>query len=779
VRQELHPVTRQPTLGGGLRAVNPPDSDAGSTGISGVGGELKGHVQECRVRERGASRKENDSGAEREPDVLLMSYFVTGATGFIGRNLVELLLQREGTIYVLVREGSKGRLSELRNRWGADEDRVVGIVGDLSAPRLGVSDEDIARLEGNVDHLFHLAAIYDMTADAESQTVANVEGTRHMVEPAEAVEAGCVHMVSSIAAAGLYRGTWREDMFEEAENLDVHPYFRTKHDSEAVVRDESSRPWRVYRPGIVVGHSETGEMDKIDGPYYFFKLIRRLRNAVPQWMPMPGVEGREINIVPVDYVVRAMDHIAHQEGLDGRAFSLTDPNPPTAGELIDVFAQAAHAPQSSVRVPAAAIDALQPFLRLGLSNVPLVNAMADRALDDFGIPRSVLIYVNYPTHFDSRQAQAALAGTDITVPPLQAYAGKLWDYWERHLDPDLFRDRTLVGAARGRVGVVGGVTQVIEQQIPDELMRVVRRLQGSVSLEKAVRGRIVMVTGASSGIGKSAALKIADAGGTVLLVARTPEKLEATKEQIEAGGGTAYIHRCDLSDMDDVDRMADEALAEHGHVDILVNNAGRSIRRSIALSYDRFHDFERTIQLNYFGAVKLILKLLPVMRERKSGQIVNVSSIGVQSNTPRFSAYVASKAALDAFSRCIASEIIDDGVHITTIYMPLVRTPMIAPTRLYDRFPTITPEKAADMICEAIIHKPKRIATPLGTLGQILYAINPKSIDYILNSAYKLFPDSRAAQGERPKRERPAATDEEQASSGQVAFAYLMRGVHW
>jgi short-subunit dehydrogenase len=192
------------------------------------------------------------------------------------------------------------------------------------------------------------------------------------------------------------------------------------------------------------------------------------------------------------------------------------------------------------------------------------------------------------------------------------------------------------------------------------------------------------------------------------------------------------------------------------------------------------------MQLNYFGAVKLILKLLPVMRERRSGHLINVSSIGVQTNTPRFSAYVASKAALDAFSRCIASEIMDDNVNITAIYMPLVRTPMIAPTRMYDRFPTITPEKAADMICEAIIHKPKRIATPLGTLGQLLYAINPKSIDYILNSAYHLFPDSRAARGERkPERkagpepaEAGAGTDE-QASREQVAFAYLMRGVHW
>jgi NAD(P)-dependent dehydrogenase (short-subunit alcohol dehydrogenase family) len=707
-----------------------------------------------------------------------MSYFVTGATGFIGRNLVELLLEREGTIYVLVREGSQGRLEELRNRWGTDSDRVVGIVGDLSQARLGVSEDDVDRLKGDVDHLFHLAAIYDMTADAESQRIANVQGTRHMVEFAEAVEAAHVHQVSSIAAAGLYRGTWREDMFDEAHDLDVHPYFRTKHEAEGVVRNGLERPWRIYRPGIVVGHSQTGEMDKVDGPYYFFKLIRRIRSAVPQWMPMLGVEGREINIVPVDFVVRAMDHIAHQDDLDGRTFHLTDPNPPTAGEVIDVVARAAHGPESSLRLPASAIEALKPLVRGGLTAMPFADAIVDRVLADFGIPRSVLIYVNWPTHFDSRQAQAALAGTGISVPPLSSYADRLWDYWERHLDPDLFRDRTLLGAARGRMGLISGVAQILEQQIPDELMRIGRRLQGNVSLESAVRGRVVLVTGASSGIGKSAALKIADAGGIVLLVARSPEKLEETREQIEAGGGTAYIHRCDLSDLEDVDRMADEVLAQHGHVDVLVNNAGRSIRRSVALSYDRFHDFERTIQLNYFGALKLILKLLPRMRERKSGQIINISSIGVQTNTPRFSAYVASKSALDAFSRCIASEIVDDKVHITAIYMPLVRTPMIAPTKMYQRFPTITPEEAADMICEAIIHKPKRIATPVGTLGQILYAINPKSMDYILNSAYHLFPDSRAAKGEERRPSEPVTADE-QASREQVAFAYLMRGVHW
>jgi NAD(P)-dependent dehydrogenase (short-subunit alcohol dehydrogenase family) len=707
-----------------------------------------------------------------------VSYFVTGATGFIGRRLVECLLKREGSIYVLVREGSKGRLEELRNRWGVGEDQIAPVVGDLSQPRLGCEDR-IAELHGKVDHFFHLAAIYDMTADADSQRIANVEGTRNALELAGALEVGRFHMVSSIAAAGLYRGVWREDMFDEAQDLDTHPYFRTKHDSERVVRDESERPWRVYRPGIVVGDSETGEMDKVDGPYYFFKLIRRLRNTLPQWMPLLGIEGREISLVPVDFVAKAMDHIAHLDGLDGRAFHLTDPHPRSAGEVIDIFARAANAPRSAARVPAVVLDAATPLVRGALATVPGLDMATDRLFSDLGIPRSVLTYVNYPTSFDSTETQRVLAGSGIDVPPLEGYADKLWDYWERHLDPDLFRDRSLAGAVRGRAGIVGGATQVLGHQVPDEALRLARRLRGGASLEASVRGRTVLITGASSGIGRAAALKIGAAGGTVLLVSRTREKLDEVRAEIEETGGMAFVHPCDLSDTDDLDRMGDEVLAEHGHVDVLVNNAGKSIRRSLALSYDRIHDYERTMQLNYFGPVKLILKLVPRMRQRKQGHIVNISSIGVQTNTPRFSAYVASKAALDAFSRAVASEMIDDGVTITTIHMPLVRTPMIAPTRLYNRFPTITPEKAADMVGEAIVHRPKRIATPLGTLGQLLYAINPRSMDYVLNTAYQLFPDSRAARGEKKEPARDGAGPSEEASREQVAFAYLMRGIHW
>jgi short-subunit dehydrogenase len=663
-----------------------------------------------------------------------MNYFVTGATGFIGRNLAQRLLQREGTVYALVRAGSRGRLEELRTSFGPNGARVVPVAGDLAAPGLGVSEEDLLTLRGDVDHFFHLAAIYDMTAGAEAQEVANVEGTRHAVELAGSIEAGCFHQISSIAVAGLYKGEWREDMFDEAQHLDTHPYFRTKHESERVVREECARPWRVYRPGIVVGDSRTGAIDKVDGPYYFFKLLQRARRVLPAWLPTLGVEGGEINIVPVDFVADAIDHIAHKPGLDGQVFSLTDPQPKSAGEVINLFARAADAPQATLRLDAGVTDPATSLVSTGLRFFPPAKRAVKAGLGQLGIPAGMLTYVNYPTSFDSSNTEAALAGSGISVPPLESYADRVWDYWERTLDPDLFKDRTL---------------------------------------SAAVRGKVVLITGASSGIGKATAVKVADAGATVLLVARSVEKLEETKREIEAAGGVAHIHRCDLADIEDVERMAEEVLTYHGRVDVLVNNAGRSIRRSVGLSYDRFHDYERTIQLNYLGAVRLILALLPSMRAHKSGHIINISSIGTQTNPPRFSAYVGSKAALDAFSRVIASEVVDDGVHITTIHMPLVRTPMIAPTRMYDMFPAISPEEAAEMIAKAMVGQPKKVATRLGTFGELLYAVAPSVSDRILNQAYKLFPESQAAKGKSEEAPDKAPSTE------AVAFAHLMKGVHW
>ena len=376
-----------------------------------------------------------------------MSYFVTGGTGFIGRFLIDNLLKREGTVYVLVRKASVKKLDALRPRWGKDEGRVVAIAGDLAKPKLGVSSGDLAKLKGKVKHLFHLAAIYDLSADAESQESANIDGTRHAVEFAEAVNVGCFHHVSSIAAAGLYDGVFREDMFEEAEELD-HPYFRTKHDSEAIVRTESKTPYRIYRPAIVVGHSRTGEIDKIDGPYYFFKLIQKMRNALPPWMPMVGIEGGRINIVPVDFVVDAMDHIAHKKGLDGQCFHLTDPEPMRVGEVLNMFSKAAHAPQMTMRLNAKMFSFIPSFVLDSVMSLAPVRRIQKQVLSDLGIPKDMFTFINYPTRFDNREAAKQLKGSGIEVPRLEDYAWRLWDYWERHLDPDLFIDRSLAGKVK-------------------------------------------------------------------------------------------------------------------------------------------------------------------------------------------------------------------------------------------------------------------------------------------------------------------------------------------
>jgi NAD(P)-dependent dehydrogenase (short-subunit alcohol dehydrogenase family) len=662
-----------------------------------------------------------------------MAYFVTGATGFIGRHLVARLLQRDGDIYVLVRESSGDRLATLIDRWGPGaEERIKPVTGDLGSSRLGVFDDTVAELNtAGIDHFFHLAAIYDMTADEERNRIANVEGTRNAVELANALEAGRFHHVSSIAAAGKHKGLFREDMFDEGQKLD-HPYYRSKFESEKLARTQTNMPWRVYRPAIVVGNSKTGEMDKIDGPYYFFTAIKMARHYLPGWFPLIGPELGYTNIVPVDFVADAMDHIAHQDGLDGQAFHLTSPKSQRSGDVMNTIAKAAHAPQLSLRIDSKLLKALPKGTIGMLMQLPAAKGVRKAILADFGIPDEVLGHIALTAEFDTRDTERSLVGSGIAVPSLESYADKLWDFWERNLDPDLFKDR---------------------------------------SFEGAVNGKTVLITGASSGIGKAAAFKIAKAGGIPLLVARSADKLEEAKREIEDSGGVAYTYSADISDPASVDQLVERVLADHPAIDILVNNAGRSIRRSVALSYDRFHDYERTIQLNYLGTIKLIMGLLPHMRDRRSGLIVNVSSIGVQTNPPRFSAYVASKAALDAWTRVVGSESIGDNVHFTTIHMPLVRTPMIAPTKIYDSFPTISPEEAADLICEAIRAKPKQINTRLGTFGEVAYALFPKAVDQILSTAYKVFPDSAASRGQKDPEER--------ASTEQVALAHLMRGVHW
>lgn len=668
-----------------------------------------------------------------------MKYFVTGATGFIGRFVVQRLLARDpaNQVFALVRAGSEYKLEAMRERLGVDAKRLVPIRGDLTQKTLGVSKRDCDDLAGRIDHFFHLAAIYDLSVDENTQRYVNIEGTRSALKLAETLKAGCFHHVSSIAAAGLYDGCFTETMFEEAGPL-PNAYLLTKHESEALVRNESKLPVRIYRPSMVVGDSATGEMDKIDGPYYLFKLVQKLGDLIPAWFPLVNIEGGWFNIVPVDFVADALVHIAHQPGLDGQCFHLTADRHYRLGELMNLIAGVADAPKASVQIPQRLFTSVPSLVRKGAQSP--VHLVMSQALETLDIPADAMQFMTYPTTFDNHQAKAALAGSGIEAPELESYAQQLWDFWSRHLDPE--RDER------------------IEENAP------------SHRLEDCVTGKVIIVTGATSGIGKAAAIKLARAGAKVMLIARTPEKLEETLHEIDQLGGTAYAYRCDVSKMEECDQLVDQVLKDHGQIDVLVNNAGRSIRRSVVHAFDRFHDFERTMQLNYFGALRLIMRALPSMIERGHGHIINISSIGVLTSAPRFSAYVASKSALDAFSRVAAGELAHLGIKFTTINMPLVRTPMIAPTKLYNHVPTISPTQAGDIICDAIVRQPKRIATGLGILGQVMHFLTPKVTETVLNTGYKIFSDSAAALGR--KEDTP-----KQISTEQALFSRLFKGIHW
>ena len=655
-----------------------------------------------------------------------MAYVVTGGTGFIGRHLLRELDRRGQPIHVLVRPPSVPKLERLGLRHASP------LLGDVTREGLGVDPGELPRLRGA--EVFHLAAVYDLHAGEEANRLANVEGTRHAVELANRIEAARLHHVSSIAVAGArFKGPFTEDMFDEGQVLD-QPYYRTKFEAEKLVREGSRVPFRVYRPGIVIGSSETGQADRVDGPYYAFKLIQRLRDALPSWVPLVGYEGGPFNLVPVDFVARAIDHIAALPGLDGQTFHVVDPHPLTVGDTVNEFCRAAHAPQFTLRVDRRAFALLPRELAGGLASWRVVQALRRQLLAGVRIPEAAVAYLSSRATYPAERARAALAGSGIECPPLRRYAWRIWDYWERHLDQEALTE---------------------------------------ANLRHALDGRVVLVTGASSGIGRAVAGQVGRHGARVLLVSRTAEKLDELRAEIEAAGGRAWTYPTDLSDMDACERMVRRVLEEHGRVDVLVNNAGRSIRRSLAQSLDRFHDFERTMRLNYFGAVKLMLAIVPGMRERGSGHVINISSIGVQSYPPRFGAYVASKSALAALSRCIQPELADDGVAVTNIHMPLVRTPMIAPTGIYRSFPTIDTDQAAEMVLQAILSRPPEVSTRLGKLGEAVDTLSPALLSLVMTGAYHAFPDTAGRDGPRP------GADEAEMSVEAAAMAYLMRGIHF
>ncbi|MGB3371854.1 MAG: SDR family oxidoreductase [Rhodococcus sp. (in: high G+C Gram-positive bacteria)] len=665
----------------------------------------------------------------------MANYIVTGGTGFLGQNVIPLLLERDpdAEVHVLVRQQSVAKLEQQAAAL-TGKDRIHPLVGDLTEPELGLREAP-----PTVDHIVHLGAIYDMTAGDE-QASTNVDGTRAVVELA--VRTGArLHHISSIAVAGDYSGTFTENDFDNGQGFPT-AYHRTKFESEEIVR-ESATDWRVYRPSAVLGHSETGAIDKIDGPYFFFPFFAELAK-LPSTLPITVPDIGSTNLVPVDYVAAAIVELIHRNPLGQRVFHLVNPDPQPMHEVYSAFSAAAGSKAKVIGIPGAIAAPVVSPRRGALRNGR--NALLSR----FGVPPVMLDHLTLPTTFDSTTTQNALSGSGITPPPLAAYADTLWKHWQKHLDPNRARRSDPRGP---------------------------------------LVGRHIVITGGSSGIGKASAESAARKGATVILLARGAEQLETVVEEIRADGGDAYGYPCDVTDTESVDQTVKTIVSEHGHVDMLVNNAGRSIRRSLYRSTDRLHDYERTMAVNYFGAVRLVLALLPHMRARRFGHIVNVSSAAVQGHTPRFSAYVASKAALDAFADVAAAETLSDGITFTTIHMPLVATPMITPSGDKNVGPVVSAEKAGAMVVRALIDRPKRIDTPLGTLGQFSSIFTPKGKDRTMHQFYRKFPDSAAAKGEQsttqvetelmPTRKYDSSAPSARAAKLARRLGRLVPGANW
>lgn len=647
----------------------------------------------------------------------MATYFITGGTGFIGTRLLPLLLARpDAVVHVLVRPQSAQRLAALSEKW-PNRENLVPVIGDLGADLLGVTIEP---LRGKVDHVIHLGALYDLTASSAENDSANVRGTAHVIDFARAVGARWLHHTSSIAVAGNYRGQFTEAAFGLGQSHPT-PYHATKFAAERLVREQRDTPFRVYRPAVVVGESTTGVMDKVDGIYYLFPALSRLAH-LPAALPLVGPNLGYTSVVPVDYVAAAIDHLVHVDAPSGTTYHLGSRRPLTSTQVYNALAGAAGAPKIRATAPSALTTALQwPARRAAAlaDRRPGVSAVAQEVVNELGIPPQVLPVLAAQVQFDTAATQRALAGSGISAPDLADYAPALYRYWRRNLDPD----------------------------------RAARRRPKGVS---PLAGRRVLITGASSGIGRATALRAAQRGAEVVLVARRREELEEVRAEITAQGGAAFAYPCDLTDGEAVDALAKQVLAERGTVDMLVNNAGRSIRRSIRLSVERVHDYERTMTLNYFGPLRLILALLPAMVDQHYGRVVNVTTQGLQFHAPRFSAYLGSKAALDEFSKAAARELLADGVTFSNVRMPLVRTDMIAPSKAANRsVPKLSPGQAATLVLRALEGRSDVVNTRAGEVVAAAELLAPNLVRTLIHlAAFQATPETapEAADAAAPRR---------------------------
>ncbi len=631
--------------------------------------------------------------------------FVTGATGLLGRHLVERLVARGGEVILLVRGDRIGahaeRIARFRELARASGASVRVAEGDVTQPGLGLADAiDPARL----DAVFHVAGYYDLCGDPERLRAVNVEGTRHVLEwLGEGGFDGVLHHVSSVAVAGDHEGRFTEAMLEAKQS---HPteYHRTKHESERLVRAQDRVRYRIYRPSAIVGHSVTGEMDRVDGAYFLFLAVHASREALPRWVTLPGLDAGRVNMVPVDYVADAIDAIARRDDVDGQTFHLVDPSPPRFRDTYNLVADAAGAPRMG-RFRVSDLGKWIPGVSNVASQLGSVRFLRAQYLEALGIPAIVAEAQNRSVEYDASNTLAALEGSGVECPPQERYVEVLWDYYVRHLDP---------------------------RRDPERRDRA------------ALEGKVVLVTGASSGIGEALARYFGRLGAKLVLVARREDELARVCAEITAEGGVASHITADLTDLASCDAAVQAALDRHGRLDVLVNNAGRSIRRPIAESLERWHDVERVMQINYFAPARLIRAALPSMREH-GGVILNVLSAGARNPSPRFGAYTASKAALGQLGDTLAAEHLHENVRVVNAYLPWVRTPMMDATGKYEETRAMTPEKAARWMVEGIVTGEQHVLSGDVRRRFALSVLRPEGLTRIMNLLYRIYADDPSA----------------------------------
>ena len=644
---------------------------------------------------------------------------LTGATGFLGHQLVSGLLKQGHQLVLLVRNPEADRCRNLISKWETLTSSLGNGAslaiwrGDICLPDLGL-DMNACSLD-QFEHIYHLAAVYDLAAPERTVLDTNVGGTERLLECLKASRfSGRVHVVSSIAIAGDYEGEFSEDMFDEGQNH-PHAYHSSKYKSEACARryrEECGMDVRIYRPSAVVGHSQTGEIDKVDGPYYMFLLVSFLKRWLPPWVPIviPKYEA-SLDVVPQDYVIDALLCLSQMEDTEGQfCFHLTSSSSIRLDQMFKYILRAADGPKVGLSIPLN-FSGVQGGIWKQLSMVKqlkIVQLLLDKTFSKLGIPISVFSAMMSSVTFSSDKTRGLLDQQDICAPQFEDYVNVLWDYYNRHLDP--VKDRDALA-------------------------------------KKALEGKLLLITGGSSGIGFASARRALQYGARVILVARHEDKLMQCKSDLLEGGlyssDKIDIYPCDISNLDECDGLVSYIEEVYGEIDLVFSNAGRSIRRSISHSEGRFHDLERTMQLNYFGASRLILGLLPLMLKSGGGHILHSSSMGTMAVTPRFGPYMASKAAMDALGDSLAAEFSDRGINVTSIKFPLVKTKMVAPTKEYKDAELVSPDSAAQMFIDAVIDRPRKQLTGLGLFLGTLSLYAPELVTQIYNYLYQIWPDEK------------------------------------